>query len=64
MVMPYQIKKMGKKYRIVTPGTNKVAKNSGGTAIDGGGHGSREKASKQVRAIMSKEHGKGRSKKR
>jgi len=52
--MPVKVKKVGNKYRVVESATGKVAKNSAGTAIDGGGHGSKQKAVSQVRAVNRK----------
>lgn len=52
--MPYKVIKRGDKYRVVDPITGRLAKNRG-TVLDGGGHASKEKARRQVRAIMSRE---------
>lgn len=39
------------KFRIVEASTGKIAKNKGGTAIDGGGHATRESCMKQASAV-------------
>lgn len=49
--MPVKVQKKGDKFRVVESATGKVAKNSSGTAIDGGGHRSKDKAVKQVQAV-------------
>ena len=49
--MPVKAVKRGKKYRVIEASTGKIAKNKGGTAMDGGGHGSKAMASKQARAV-------------
>ena len=49
--MPVKPEKRGGKYRVVEAGSGRVAKNSSGTAVDGGGHKTRDKALKQCRAI-------------
>jgi hypothetical protein len=36
---------------VIEANTGKISKNRGGTAVDGGGHSSRKKATNQVRAI-------------
>jgi hypothetical protein len=59
--MPVTIRKRGDKFRIVEQQTGNIAKNKGGTAIDGGGHGSKAQAVKQVGAVntpKSKRRGK------
>lgn len=48
--MPAHVKKVGKKYRVVDP-DGKVVKNNAGTAVDGGGHATKARASKQASAI-------------
>lgn len=48
--MPVTVQKKGGKFRVVEGGGS-VAKNLSGTAVDGGGHGSKAKASAQARAI-------------
>ena len=53
--MPLAIAKRGKRFRLVEP-SGSIAKNSKGTAIDGGGHSSREKAEKQRNAINMSKH--------
>jgi len=49
--MPVKIVKRGDKYRVIEAGTGKIAKNKGGTALDGGGHESKNMASRQARAV-------------
>lgn len=49
--MPVTVAKRGDKYRVVEIGTGNVAKNKGGTALNGGGHDTREAAEKQVSAV-------------
>lgn len=49
--MPVTTRKRGKKYRIVESATGRIAKTPKGNARDGGGHSSRTKALRQVRAI-------------
>jgi hypothetical protein len=60
--MPWSVRKQrqGDKivYRVIRSDTNEIAKNAAGTPIDGGGHASKEKASAQLRALYSSEHGK------
>lgn len=52
--MPYKIAKRGDKYRILDK-QGKIAKNKGGSAMDGGGHKSKPAAERQVNAVtMSK----------
>lgn len=47
--MPVTVAKRGKKFRVVENG--KIAKNKGGTSLDGGGHETRTTAVKQARAV-------------
>jgi hypothetical protein len=49
--MPATVKRVGSKWRVVEAGTGKVVKNRSGTAVDAGGHRSREAALRQARAI-------------
>lgn len=49
--MPVKVKKIGGKFRIVENKTNGISTNKGGTAVDGGGHSSRERAMAQAAAI-------------
>ena len=49
--MPVKTIKRGGKFRIIETSTGKIAKNRGGTALDGGGHASQGKADRQSRAI-------------
>lgn len=48
--MPVKVRKRGNKYRLIEP-SGKIAKNKGGTAIDGGGHSSKAKAQRQANAV-------------
>lgn len=48
--MPVRVKKVGSRYRVVES-DGSIAKNRSGTAVDGGGHQSREKALAQAAAI-------------
>lgn len=48
--MPAKVAKKGDKFRVVDP-DGKIAKNSAGTAADGGGHSRKEDAERQARAI-------------
>ena len=48
--MPVKVRKRNGKYRIVEP-NDRIAKTSKGNARDGGGHRSRAKAERQMRAI-------------
>lgn len=50
--MPVTCKLRDGKYRIVEP-SGKIAKNKSGTAVDGGGHTTKEQCQKQARAINS-----------
>jgi len=49
--MPYSVKKIRGKYRVVKKSTGQVALNNAGTPLDGGGHESAEKAGAQIGAI-------------
>jgi len=49
--MPVTTKKVGEKFRVVEANSGQIAKNKGGTALDGGGHGSKGKAAAQARAV-------------
>ena len=49
--MPVCVKKIKNKYRVVECDSNAIAKNKSGTALDGGGHDSRQAALKQMRAV-------------
>jgi len=53
--MPYTVRKISGKYRILKEGSGKVAKNKGGSAMDGGGHDSRQKAYAQIKAVEMSE---------
>ncbi len=56
--MPVATKKIGGKWRVVETNTEKLAKRNS-RAVDGGGHGSKEKAIAQVQAINISLHKKG-----
>jgi len=49
--MPVCVKKIQDMYRIVECDDNSIAKNEAGTAIDGGGHKTRQAAIKQMQAV-------------
>ena len=49
--MPVKAVKRGSKFRVVETSTGRIAKNRSGTAVDGGGHASQGKASRQASAI-------------
>lgn len=49
--MPVKVTKRGDKFRIIESETGKIAKNKGGTAIDGGGKKSRSAVQKQASAV-------------
>lgn len=55
--MPVTVAKRGGKFRVVEPGGG-VAKNRAGTAIDGGGYGSKSRAARQARAVNARKHAK------
>lgn len=57
--MPYTVRKISGKYRIMKEGSGKVAKNKGGTAMDGGGHGSPGQAYAQIKAVEMSEKRRG-----
>jgi hypothetical protein len=48
--MPVHVVKRGDKYRIVEK-SGRIATNAAGTAIDGGGHNSKEAAQRQATAV-------------
>jgi hypothetical protein len=48
--MPVHCERRGGKWRIVDP-SGKVTKNKKGTAVDGGGHASKDACNKQAQAI-------------
>lgn len=52
--MPVHVEKRGDKYRLIES-SGRIAKNSAGTAIDGGGHRTKAKATAQARAVNSRE---------
>ncbi len=54
--MPYAVYQRDGKYRLCNPRTKRVAKNSAGTPLDGGGHSTRESALSQARAMMRAEN--------
>lgn len=49
--MPVTVAKRGTKFRVVEGRGGKIVKNRAGTAVDGGGHSSKARASAQARAI-------------
>ena len=49
--MPVKTIKIGPKFRVVESSTGRIAKNKKGTAIDGGGHSTKDRAVKQVQAV-------------
>lgn len=53
--MPYSVKKIRGKYRVVKKSTGRVAFNKAGTPLDGGGHESAAKAGRQIGAIEDSE---------
>lgn len=65
--MPVRVKRVGGKFRIVETKTDSISTNKGGTAVDGGGHSSRERAMAQAAAINANSSGvpaRGRRKRR
>lgn len=58
--MPYTVERRDGKFRVVLAANGRIATNSEGTALDGGGHSTREEAERQARAIeWSENRGKG-----
>ena len=58
--MPYVVRKIGGKYRLIEKATGKIGKNKAGTAIDGGGSTSKAKLDRQRDAVnisYAKKHG-------
>lgn len=51
--MPVSVARRKGIFRIIEATTGKIAKNKAGTAVDGGGHSSRKRATSQVAAINS-----------
>jgi len=49
--MPYLVKKINDKYRLVERDTGKIAKNQAGTPIDGGGKKTKSPLTKQMQAL-------------
>lgn len=49
--MPVRTVKRGNRYRLLESGSRRLARNTAGTPIDGGGHASAGKASRQARAV-------------
>lgn len=49
--MPLTVHKRDGKYRLINKTTGRIEKNKNGKPIDGGGHISKEKAMRQVKAI-------------
>jgi hypothetical protein len=62
--MPVKVLRRNGIFRVVEANTGRIAKNAGGTAVDGGGHSSRRMATGQVRAINASTSGTGRVRKR
>jgi len=56
--MPVCVERRGEKWRVIECDSRKIAKNSAGTAIDGGGHSSATGAQKQARAVNANTEGK------
>lgn len=54
--MPYTVERRDGKFRVIEAHTGRVATNAAGTALDGGGHATREEADRQARAIEWSEH--------
>jgi len=46
-MMPVEVRRHGKKFRVVEAGSDTIAKNASGTAADGGGHETKAKAEAQ-----------------
>ena len=57
--MPVHVEKRKGRWRVVEP-SGRIAKTSKGKARDGGGHASKAKATRQVRAINSSLRGRRR----
>ncbi len=49
--MPYIVRQIARKWRVIEKSTGKVGTNSSGSPIDGGGHESRDKALRQAQAV-------------
>ena len=49
--MPYRVAHRDHKWRVVERDTGQIATNRAGTPVDGGGHESRRKATKQSQAL-------------
>lgn len=49
--MPLIVHKRDGKYRLINKDTGRIEKTKNGKAIDGGGHLTKEKAQRQIRAI-------------
>lgn len=49
--MPVRVAKRAGKFRVIEATTGRLATNKSGTAVDGGGHSSRARATKQIQAI-------------
>lgn len=49
--MPVSTRRIGDKWRVVEAKSGKIAVNSAGTPVDGGGHKSKSQAIRQVGAI-------------
>lgn len=62
--MPYRVERRDNKFRLVRADTGQIATNASGTALDGGGHATRQEAEAQQRAVESHENKKLRIEKR
>lgn len=49
--MPNKVAKRNGKFRVIEGDTGRIVKNKSGTAIDGGGFSSKDKAQKQASAV-------------
>ena len=52
--MPVTVRRRNGKFRVVEAATGNLARNAGGSPVDGGGHETRAKATMQARAVNSK----------
>ncbi len=53
--MPVKAEQRGGKWRVVEINTGNIAKNKGGTPVDGGGHPSENGAKRQAAAVNTNE---------
>ena len=49
--MPVKVQKRGDVYRVIEADSGRIAKTMNGNPRDGGGHGDRDKAMRQARAM-------------